>query len=385
MTPAARLQAAIELVDQISDAARSNGAAADTLIARWFKTRRYAGGKDRAAIRELTYQVIRAFGEAPVSARAAVLGIGGFEPLFDGIGYGPAVMTPDELVLQPSALAPWLAALIPEDEHDALLGRASFDLRVNHARASRAEVLAAFDDAEPIGGTEHGVRLPRNVTLDQHRLYLDGKIEVQDAGSQMIIAACAAQPGQTVIDLCAGAGGKTLGLAADMAGQGRLIACDTDRARLSKLAPRAERAGAEGEMLLLNPGEEAAMLADLQGRADLVLIDAPCSGSGTWRRNPEARWRVTPASLEVVTTLQRRVLAIGADLVKPGGTLVFAVCSLIEHEGRDQIDEFLAVRRGWTAEPPSLSVGRPHGSGWRLSPAHDGCDGFFIARLKKPC
>lgn len=385
MTPSARLLSAIELVDLIAGAARSNGAAADTIIARWFKERRFAGGKDRAAIRDLVYEVIRAFGEPPRSARAAVLGLGGFDHLFDGIGYGPAPIAADDERLSPTPLAPWLAALIPDEEHVALLDRAPFDLRVNHGKASRAAVLDALSGASPIAGTDHGIRLPANLKLDQHPLWLEGKVEVQDAGSQMIIATCAARPGQTIVDLCAGAGGKTLGLAADMAGQGRLIACDTDRGRLSRLGPRAERAGIEGEMRLLNPGAEEAMLADLQSSADLVLVDAPCSGSGTWRRNPESRWRVTPASLELVTTLQRRVLGIAAELVKPGGVLVYAVCSLIEHEGRDQIDEFLAVRRGWTAEPVSLGIGRPHGAGWRLTPAHDGCDGFFIARLKKPC
>jgi 16S rRNA (cytosine967-C5)-methyltransferase len=201
----------------------------------------------------------------------------------------------------------------------------------------------------------------------------------------MIIAACAAKPGMMVVDLCAGAGGKTLALAADMMGQGRLIACDTDRGRLSRLAPRAGRAGAEGEMLLLNPGQESAQLAELDEAADLVLVDAPCSGSGTWRRNPEARWRISPKSLASVTALQRHVLSLGAAMVKPGGVLVFAVCSLIDSEGRDQIEAFLAANPGWVAETLPLSTGRAHGPGWRLSPAHDGCDGFFIARLQKPC
>jgi 16S rRNA (cytosine967-C5)-methyltransferase len=236
-----------------------------------------------------------------------------------------------------------------------------------------------------IAGTEHGIRLADNIALEQNPLWQNGQIEVQDAGSQMITAACAVAPGMIVVDLCAGAGGKTLALAADMQGKGRLIACDTDRGRLSRLVPRAARAGAEGETLLLNPGQEATQLAALENTADLVLIDAPCSGSGTWRRNPEARWRVTPRSLDQVTALQLHVLSLGQALVRPGGALVFAVCSLIDGEGRDQIEAFLQEHPGWQAERLALTAGRAHGPGWRLSPAHDGCDGFFIARLKKPC
>ncbi len=385
MTPAARLQAAIELVDLIATAARTNGPAADTLIARWFKDRRFAGGKDRRAIRELVYQVIRSYGEPPKSARAAFLGLGGFEDLFTGDGYGPAPISDGEPRIAPSPLAPWLAALIPAKEHGALLGRAPLDLRVNHSKAGRDDVLVVLPQAVPIAGTEHGIRLTDNVSLEQHPLWQNGQIEVQDAGSQMIVAACAATAGMIVVDLCAGAGGKTLALAADMAGKGRLIACDTDRGRLSRLTPRAARAGADGEQLLLNPGQEAAMLADLQGVADLVLIDAPCSGSGTWRRNPEARWRLSPKSLGTVQGLQRHVLDLGRDLVKPGGVLVYAVCSLIDAEGVDQITAFLQVNPGWQSETLTLEAGTAYGPGWRLSPAHDGCDGFFIARLRKAC
>jgi 16S rRNA (cytosine967-C5)-methyltransferase len=189
----------------------------------------------------------------------------------------------------------------------------------------------------------------------------------------------------TVVDLCAGAGGKTLALAADMDGKGRLVACDVDRPRLSRLAPRAERAGAASiETRLLDGGREAEGLVDLKGQADVVLIDAPCSGTGTWRRNPEARWRLTPERLERLKGMQAHVLDFGAPLVRPGGRLVYAVCSLLDEEGRERIDAFLAANHGWTRIDP-IAAGRMHGPGRRLTPAHDRTDGFFIAALVRSC
>ncbi|MBS0285285.1 MAG: RsmB/NOP family class I SAM-dependent RNA methyltransferase, partial [Proteobacteria bacterium] len=187
-------------------------------------------------------------------------------------------------------------------------------------------------------------------------------------------------------DLCAGAGGKTLALAAAMRNEGRIVAADTDRARLSRLSPRAMRAGVTiAETLLLDPGRELAALEGLRRAADVVLIDAPCSGTGTWRRNPEARWRLTPARLARLLETQRRLLDIGAELTRPGGALVHIVCSLLDEEGAGQIEDFLARHPGWSAETPALPLGRAHGAGFRLTPAHDGTDGFFVARLIAPC
>jgi len=171
-----------------------------------------------------------------------------------------------------------------------------------------------------------------------------------------------------------------------MANQGVLLASDTDRARLSRLAPRAARAGATiVEPRLLNPGHELDAFPDWIATADCVLIDAPCSGTGTWRRNPEARWRLTPDRIDRLVEAQRQVLTVGADLVKPGGTLIYIVCSLLDEEGAGQIDLFLAARPDWHASPLDLPAGRPHGVGIRLTPAHDATDGFFVARLRRAC
>ncbi|HEX7741062.1 MAG TPA: RsmB/NOP family class I SAM-dependent RNA methyltransferase, partial [Sphingobium sp.] len=221
--------------------------------------------------------------------------------------------------------------------------------------------------------------------VEQSEPWKQGLVEVQDAGSQLISAACGAQPGMTVIDLCAGAGGKTLALAAAMAGKGTLIAADTIRSRLARLDPRAVRAGATFiETLLLDQGHEAGGLESLKGRADIVLVDAPCSGTGTWRRNPEARWRLTPARLDRLIAEQTRILDFAAPLLAPGGALVYATCALTDREGRDQVHDFLDRHHGWTAEPVDIGVGRTHGAGRLLTPGHDATDGFYFARLRRP-
>jgi 16S rRNA (cytosine967-C5)-methyltransferase len=154
---------------------------------------------------------------------------------------------------------------------------------------------------------------------------------------------------------------------------------------LSKLAPRADRAGARIEVRLLNPPMELEQLADWRDAADVVLVDAPCSGSGTWRRNPEGRWRLTPDRLERLAATQRRLLGIAGGLVKPGGRLVYAVCSLLSREGAGQIDAFLQSHSSWISEPLPIAGGRADGPGRLLTPGHDGTDGFFVARLKRAC
>lgn len=404
MTPQARLQAAIEILDLVIDAAKNNGAAADTIIAGWFKTRRYAGSGDRRAVRELVYAAIRAFGTRPHSGRAAMLGMGkALRHLFDGSPYGPAEFSPHEAVAGPSPLSAWLAGLIDKHEHAALLERAPLDLRVNRLMAERDTVLAQFAGAVAVG--RDGIRLTDNINIEAHPAFLEGRVDIQDAGSQLIAEVCEVRAGMTVVDLCAGAGGKTLALAADMEGNGRIVATDTNRDRIQRLPARAARMGvlvdalpdpkaddrfstdwkalATIETRLLNPGEEFDTLLDLKRQADVVLVDAPCSGSGTWRRNPEARWRLTPHRLNAVIETQRHVLNIGAALVKPGGALVYAVCSLIDREGKDQIAAFLNDHKGWTAVPIDARMGEPHDAGWRVSPARDGCDGFFMVKVAR--
>ena len=390
MREPARLQAAIEILDSVIAAARTEGAAADTLVQRYFATRRYAGSKDRAAVRALVYGAIRALGDVPVSGRAAMLGYAEglapqLLPMFDGSPHAPAVPVTEDPRAVLGAAPAWLMDRLHArfgatlaDETAALLGRAAMDLRINRLKtADVAAVRAALPvaSAPPQGlpiPLPFALRLAEGVALDTHPLMQNGVIEVQDAGSQLVTALGAAQPGETVIDLCAGAGGKTLALAADMAGIGALIACDTDRGRLQAMAPRLVRAGADAyvEARLLNPGRESEQLADLAGKADLVLIDAPCSGTGTWRRNPELKWRLTEDRLARLVGIQARLMNIGASLVRPGGRLVYAVCSVLREEGEAQASAF------------ALAMGARETARLALSPAANGCDGFFVASFE---
>lgn len=394
MTPAARVQAAIDLLDDIIAAARDGGASADVLIARYFAARRYAGAKDRRAVRALVYAAIRAVGERPASGRAAMLALAGDDPdvaaAFGAGGHGPTAMVDGEPVAVRALMPDWLhqamnGSGVGEAAQAALLDRAPLDIRVNPLRSSVDAVRSALPEAQPIAGLADGLRLPPDTRIEDHPIYLAGGFEVQDAGSQWVTLASGVQPGMAVIDLCAGGGGKTLGLAAMMGGRGQILATDTDRARLSRLMPRAARAGVGiVETRLLDPMKEEQALADWYGRADHVVIDAPCSGTGTWRRNPEARWRITPDRLARLTQTQGRLLALAAGLVKPGGAITYIVCSLLDAEGRDQAERFLAAHPGWIVRSPSIPLGTPQGVGLRLDPHNHSTDGFFVVTCQAP-
>ncbi|WP_448582889.1 RsmB/NOP family class I SAM-dependent RNA methyltransferase [Thermaurantiacus sp.] len=393
MRPPARLQAAIEVLDGVLAAARDGGAAADSILQAYLRSRRFIGAKDRAAIRDLVWAAIRHSGERPVSGRAALLGYllaSAPEALssFDGSDHAPHPVEEGEpqtpATAAPAWLLPVLEARFGNDLPQALAAlsaRAPLDIRVNRLTGmTRAQVAARLPcAAEPVhvaGLTlADALRLPAGTRLEGHPLRKTGAIEVQDAGSQAVVELAGARPGMAVVDLCAGAGGKSLALASALGGAGRILATDTDRSRLAALAPRARRAGALGmiETRLLDPGREATQLADWAGQADVVLIDAPCSGTGTWRRNPELRWRLTPFRLERLWALQARLLRLGAALVRPGGRLIYAVCSVLDSEGPDII-------RAWHRE-----TGIAPARTLALSPHIHGCDGFFIATFEMPC
>jgi 16S rRNA (cytosine967-C5)-methyltransferase len=390
MTPAARLQAAIEVLDEVIASARDDGPPADAIVTRYFKTRRYAGSKDRRAVRELVFRAIRRSGERPDSGRAAVLGLASDDPalleLF-GEPRGPEPLGGDERAAEaavvPDWLMPRLSPLVAADELPALLERAPLDLRVNVAKATRDDILAGFPGAVPTPLSPWGIRLQTESRVDDHPAYLGGDVEVQDEGSQLIALACEPAAGQRIVDLCAGAGGKALALAA-AAPAATILATDSNRARLSKLPPRARRAGADIETRLLDPPNELQQLDDWRGSADVVLVDAPCSGSGTWRRNPEGRWRLTSERLDRFVGMQAQLLEIAAELVRPGGSLVYAVCSILADEGAGQVNAFLERHSSWVPQETPIAAGRLDGAGRLLTPGHDGTDGFFVARLKSP-
>ncbi len=384
MTPAARAAAAIEILDLIIVAAREGGAAADTIVQRYFSTRRYAGGGDRRAVRALVFAAIRALGECPVSGRAALIGYlraadPGALALFGSGGHAPAARVPGEPEAAAGLAPEWLMARLrarfgaqTEAEVAGLLGRAPLDLRVNRLKAVRADVLPMLEGAVALDLHPDALRIESGVNIEALPAWAEGLIEVQDAGSQVAAAAMDARPGETILDLCAGAGGKTLALAAAMQNEGRLVASDTDRGRLSAMPPRLARAGVSiATPRLLDGNREAAALADLSGACNGVMVDAPCSGTGTWRRNPEARWRLSPARLARLVAEQARLLALAATMVRPGGRLVYVVCSLLPEEGREQVEAFLAEHPDFRADGPDHV----------LTPHRDGCDGFSIARL----
>jgi 16S rRNA (cytosine967-C5)-methyltransferase len=400
VTPPARLQAAIDLLDDIIVAARRDGAAADTLIARYFKTRRYAGSKDRAAVRAMVYEVLRSVHvETAASARFAVVACAQNDmpdwlPLFDGSAHAPDVISDSDIVgayENSSALDILIQGGVENarDELNALLTRAPLDIRVNLSAISRdiaaANLLAEGIATEPCVFSPSGLRCVADKTnIETANLFLDGLMDIQDEGSQLIALLANAKPGETVIDLCAGAGGKTLALADAMHGAGRLMAHDIDAARLARLGPRASRAGLDG---FIETRTDA--LADLAGQADLVLVDAPCSGTGTWRRNPEARLRPVLDTVARLQPVQRQLIAQAAALVRPGGRIVYAVCSLLDAEGLDHLASLpdgVAVQDWRTLWPvggvmPQTASKRP--DCLKLTPKQHGCDGFFIVCMQK--
>jgi 16S rRNA (cytosine967-C5)-methyltransferase len=398
MTPGARIQAAIEILDSVIGAARTGGAAADTLVQRYFSTRRFAGSKDRRAVRDLVFDVIRSIGTPPETGRAALIGHArALAPdllmLFGGDGHAPPALVQDEPEARPSLAPAWQLDRLRTRfgkaspmQVRALLERAPLDLRVNTLAASRDAVLAELPDFEPTALAPDGLRAPAGLNIETLPAFHAGRIEVQDEGSQLAALAVGAEPGETVVDLCAGAGGKTLALAAAMGNRGRLFATDTDRGRLSAMPQRLARAGVSiVETRLLNPKREWDALADLAGAVDRVLIDAPCSGTGTWRRNPEARWRLTADRLAKLEAEQDRLLALGAQLVRPGGSLTYVVCSLLPSEGEARIERFLGHDKGFSPQSFCILPATSPVAAIALTPGEHGCDGFFIARLVRTC
>ena len=364
-------------------------APADAALRAFFRRHPSLGRRDRGEIAEAVFDVLRhrrlyahlargAAGplEARLLARSDERRAGRLS--LPELPFALRFSLPDWLA---DALVAGYGAARAESLAAALLQPAPLDLRVNSLKATPAQVVASLAaagiDAQPLPQWTGALRVAGKPALERSAAFESGWCEVQDLGSQLAAALVAPRRGQTVVDLCAGAGGKTLALAADTANGGRLVACDADRARLSHLGPRAARAGAANiETRLLDAGREEGALGDLIGAADVVLVDAPCSGTGTWRRNPEARWRLTPQRLLRLAALQARLADLGVRLLKPGGRLVYAVCSLLPEEGRLQAE---ALRK----RHPDLI---PDAGGTRLlRPDRDGTDGFFIAGYEKSC
>lgn len=322
---------------------------------------------------------------------------------------GRPLDAPDAPPEAPYWLAERLRALYGErfkEEMSALNRPAPFDLRVNRLKGTREEALAALKadgvEVEPTAISPLGLRLPARRPIEHWTAFRSGLVEVQDEGSQIVALLVDAKPGMKVADYCAGAGGKTLALAAEMNNEGRLVACDTSEGRLERSRVRLRRAGVHNvEAHLLAPGDK--WVKRQAGRFDRVLVDAPCSGSGTWRRNPDARWRYGPDDLAALIEEQKQILDRAAKLVKPGGRLVYATCALLREENEDQVLAFLERNPGFaqlsiadlwpqtvgTELPfltPSVLAGEGRGGdamSLRLSSAAHGTDGFFVAVLER--
>ena len=384
MTPAARAAAAIEILD----AWEAGDQRAEKILRDWGRANRYAGSKDRRAVGDLVYTCIRRRrsllgAHSATGGRGLILGLvmdEGADPadIFTGAKYAPAPLSGDEL--QPAS-APasdperfdhpdWMEAPLKASLGDeyatvmtSLQTRAPIGLRVNRLKAGVAETveMLARDGVETIPSDldPDALIAPPGARIAGSEAYLRGVVELQDPASQAAARLPKAAPGETVLDYCAGGGGKTLALAAQMGGEGRLIAHDIAGDRLKQVAARAERAGAAIERL----GPDR--LAELEGACDLVFVDAPCSGAGSWRRDPEGKWRLTADAFAAHQTLQREVFASALRHVAPGGRLAYATCSLFDEEN--------AVQTEWAAEAfPDL---RP-GASLRLLPA-DLNDGFY--------
>ena len=428
MRLAGRLSAAIEVLDDILGRHRPASAA----LADWGRGHRFAGSGDRSAIGTLVYDALRkraSLGQRMGDDSPRSLALGALRwvwalradeiaALCDDSQHAPAPLTPEELQRLESDAAPsmpaWAAADVPEwlypdfaaafgeasiAEGQALAERAPIDLRVNTLKADRHRLLKALDKYHPAATpfSPTGVRIPppgpqeKNPNIEAEAAHGRGWFEVQDEASQIAVLLSGAAPRLQVLDLCAGSGGKTLGMAALMQNTGQIHAYDSDKLRLRPIFERLKRAGARNVQLL--PAGDPGALEGLHGKMDVVLADAPCSGSGVWRRRPDAKWRLTPEALLARTDDQRQVLSLAAPLVKPGGRLVYATCSVIAAENADQIRWFLSAfpdfkERAWRDLWPSSAPSAPTASNngepaLQLTPYRHATDGFYISILER--
>ena len=431
MTPAARLSAAIELIEAI-DTQRIPAAKA---LKEWGTAHRFAGSGDRAAISGLLWDVLRrrnssAWLMESETPRARLLGmlrlerglsLEAIEALCDGSRFAPEplndrerqALTSRSLEGAPAPIAgdypEWLDSSLERvfgearvTETAAMASRAPLDLRVNTLKAKREKLVSSLAHlgARPTPFSPMGLRIDlgadaRNPGVHAEEAFIKGAIEVQDEGSQLAALLSAARPGEQVIDLCAGAGGKTLALAAMMAGKGRLIATDHDKRQLAPIHERLSRAGVHN-CEVRNPRGTEDPVADLRASADLVLIDAPCTGSGTWRRNPDAKWRMRPGALEIRLRDQIEVLDRAVNLVKPGGRITYVTCSILSEENNEQVRSFLQRHPTFAVVSPTETVQaigesakafaeatRLSTEGVLMTPRRTGTDGFFVSVLRR--
>jgi 16S rRNA (cytosine967-C5)-methyltransferase len=432
LTPGAQVSAALDILGAIEAGDRP----AEDCAADYFRRRRYIGAKDRANIAGHVYAVLRhrarldwwiarqGAGPGPRTRMLAeLLLIAGWRPeavaaSFDGDRFRPAPLDRVEMRLVPSLdgrtlshpeMPRWVANDLPEwlepyfasvfgkefERELAALNRpAPMDLRVNLLKFGRDDARRALlregIAAEPTPWSPIGLRLPQRAPLAGTAAFKDGLVEVQDEAGQLAALLVGARPGMRVVDFCAGAGGKSLALAAAMQNRGRLVAADISAKRLERAAPRLRRAGVQIAERRVLAREHDPWVKHHKQSFDRVLVDAPCLGTGTWRRNPAEKWRVTPAQLAELLPRQQQILREAARLVRSGGRLVYATCSLLVDENEAQAEAFLGAMPDFAAVPApeawaetigGLSPSRDRFL--RLTPARHGTDGFFIAIFER--
>ena len=397
MKESARIQTAIELTDEIFAFRQP----ADHIINAYFRTHRYIGSSDRRAVSELIWRVLRHYGRLSslsaekLTGRAAVLMILFYQKcnlisLFNGEKYAPAPLNeieknflkqlPDTLPSAVLECPEWLKGKIDTADIVAMTGEAPLDLRVNTLKSDRKQVLTLLEQAgiraQKTPFSPQGIRIVERINVTALSLFRDGFVEIQDEGSQIVSLLTRAQPGQTVIDWCAGAGGKTLAMSAMMQAKGSVYAVDNDPKRMRDLPDRAVRAAANN-VIVLNNYNNLKMY-------DLVLVDAPCTGSGTWRRSADARWRITPQQSAGIIKTQREILDKACRFVKKGGKLFYITCSLDPAENEDQVRTFLQNHNDFNLEDLSpvlenLTGQKRTDKTVRLNPSVFRTDGFFAA------
>lgn len=421
MTPADRLQAALELIAEVE----RNPRPADAVVSAWFRGRRDLRDADRGEISALLHAVLRAHArlgwwlakyDRPATPRNRLLAwlalgrvrtreqIQGLFALTEaerrllGSLQGGSIDHPDMPEAVRAECPEW--ALEPlrrrfgeafAGEMAAMLAPAPLDLRVNPLRATREAVLAELRRrglaAEACRMAPWGVRVAERPSLARVPMLKTGEAEIQDEGSQLVAMLVDARAGERVVDFCAGAGGKTLAIATQMANKGVVIACDVQEGRLKRAAERFRGAGLHNIQTRLLSSERDKWVKRHKGGFDRVLVDAPCSGTGTWRRNPDARWRAEDAGLEALAALQANILDSAARLVKPGGRLVYATCSLLPQENEAQVEAFLAGHPEFRVVPLAETAPQvtdsAHPDHLSLTPARHGTDGFFAAVMAR--
>lgn len=386
---------------------------ADEVLSRYFRARRELGQRERAFVAESVFAVLRRKRSLEAAARsseprhllvAALLRVAGLSGrALQGLVDEPTIARIRGLDVQalPDAvradLPDWLWQRLIE-QHGAqeaaaiargLLNPAPLDLRVNLARISRDEALRQLGfDAQATPYSPAGIRVAGKPAINRHALFRTGLVEVQDEGSQLLAWLLGPRRGEMIADYCAGAGGKTLAMAMLMRGSGRLYAFDVSAPRLGALAPRAARAGITNVHAVVLAGENDARVKRLSGKLDRVLVDAPCSGFGTLRRNPDLKWRHPPEAIAELAAKQQRILAAASRLVRPGGRLVYATCSVLEEENEAVAAAFCTAHADF--EPLSCAallaeqrIGLDTGERLRLWPHRHGTDGFFAAAFRR--